>query len=75
MRADQRDQRCVMVTIDPVMLRWAPAVLGAIARERDTRLRVYGSTVGPGRVVVTTPSSSNPELDGMLAVSVKQTTG
>ena len=52
MRVDQRDQRCVMVTIDPVTLRRDPAILRAIARERDTRFGVYGSTVAPGQVAV-----------------------
>ena len=52
MRVDQRDQRCVMVTIDPVTLHRNAAVLRAIARERDNRLGVYGSTVRPGRVAV-----------------------
>ena len=52
MRADKRDQRCVMVTIDPVTLRRDPAILRAIARERDNRLGVYGSTVQPGPVAV-----------------------
>jgi uncharacterized protein YcbX len=52
MRVDQRDQRCVMVTIDPVTLRQDPAILRAIARERDARFGVYGSTVEPGRVAV-----------------------
>ena len=55
MRVDARDKRCVMVTIDPVTLRRDPAVLRAIARERDARLGVYGSTVEPGRVVVGDP--------------------
>ena len=55
MRVDQRDQRCVMVTIDPVTLARNPAILRAIARERDTRLGVYGSTVAPGRVAVGDP--------------------
>jgi uncharacterized protein len=52
MRVDQRDERCVMVTVDPVTLARDPAVLRAIARERDDRLGVYGSTVQPGRVAV-----------------------
>jgi uncharacterized protein len=55
MRVDQRDQRCVMVTIDPVTLRRDPAILRAIARERDARFGVYGSTVEPGRVAVGDP--------------------
>jgi uncharacterized protein len=55
MRVDKRDQRCVMVTIDPVTLRRNPAVLRAIARERDAQLGVYGSTVEPGQVAVGDP--------------------
>ena len=55
MRVDQRDQRCVMVTIDPVTLERNPAVLRAIATERDARLGVYGTTVVPGRVAVGDP--------------------
>ena len=60
MRVDQRDQRCVMVTIDPVTLRRNPAVLRAIARERDARLGVYGSTVEPGRIAVGDPVELEP---------------
>jgi uncharacterized protein YcbX len=55
MRVDQRDQRCVMVTIDPVTLRREPAILRAITRERDTRFGVYGSAVEPGQVAVGDP--------------------
>jgi uncharacterized protein len=55
MRVDQRDQRCVMVTIDPVTLRKEPAIPRAIARERGARLGVYGSAVAPGRVAVGDP--------------------
>jgi uncharacterized protein YcbX len=55
MRVDQRDQRCVMVTIDPVTLRRDPVILRAIARERDARFGVYGSTVEPGQVAVGDP--------------------
>ena len=60
MRVDQRDQRCVMVTIDPVTLRRSPAILRSIARERDTRLGVYGSTVEPGPVAVGDPVELEP---------------
>jgi uncharacterized protein len=60
MRVDQRDQRCVMVTIDPVTLSRNPAVLRAIARERDARLGVYGSTVEPGPVAVGDPVELEP---------------
>jgi uncharacterized protein YcbX len=55
MRVDKPDQRCVVVTIDPVTLRRDPAILRAIARERGARLGVYGSTVAPGRVAVGDP--------------------
>lgn len=52
MRVDQRDQRCVMINVDPATLRRDPAVLRAVARERQACLGVYGSTVAPGRVAV-----------------------
>jgi uncharacterized protein YcbX len=60
MRVDLRDQRCVMVTIDPVTLHRDPAILHAIARERDNRLGVYGSTVEPGQVAVGDPVELEP---------------
>jgi uncharacterized protein len=68
MRVDQRDKRCVMVTIDPVTLRRDPAILRAIARERDARLGVYGSTVEPGTVAVGDPVELDPEPARRLAV-------
>jgi uncharacterized protein YcbX len=49
-RVDKRDQRCVMVNVDPVTSERDPAVLRAVAREREACLGVYGSTVQPGRV-------------------------
>jgi uncharacterized protein YcbX len=52
MRVDKRDRRCVLVTVDPVTLSKDPAILRAIARERDAQLGVYGSTVEPGSVAV-----------------------
>jgi MOSC domain-containing protein len=55
MRVDQRDKRCVIVTMDPVTLQRDPAILRAIARERDTRVGVYGSVVTPGTVAVGDP--------------------
>ena len=55
MRVDKRDKRCVMVNIDPVTARRDPAILRAIARERQVCLGVYGSTVEPGRVAVGDP--------------------
>jgi uncharacterized protein YcbX len=52
MRVDKRDQRCVVVNVDPATTERNPAVLRAIARERQACLGVYGSTVRPGRVAV-----------------------
>lgn len=52
MRVDQRDKRCAMVNVDPATAVRDPAVLRAIARERQACLGVYGSTVSPGRVAV-----------------------
>jgi uncharacterized protein YcbX len=60
MRVDQRDKRCVMVTIDPVTLLRNPAILRAIARERDSRFGVYGTTVEPGRVAAGDPVELEP---------------
>jgi uncharacterized protein len=60
MRVDKRDQRCVMVTIDPVTLDRNPAVLRAIARERDARFGVYGTPVEPGRVALGDPVELEP---------------
>ena len=54
-RVDKRDQRCMTVNVDPVTGRRSPAILRAIARERETCLGVYGSTVQPGRVAVGDP--------------------
>ena len=55
MRVDERDPRCVMVNVDPGTDEREPAILKAIARERETCLGVYGSTVRPGRVAVGDP--------------------
>ena len=55
MRVDQRDKRCVVVNVDPVTTDRDPAILRAIARRRDSRLGVYGSTVRPGRVALGDP--------------------
>ena len=52
MRVDQRDSRCVMVNVDPQTTERDPAVLRAIAQERESCMGVYGSTVEPGRVAV-----------------------
>jgi len=55
MRVDQRDKRCVMVNVHPETTERDPAILRAIARERQACLGVYGSTVQPGRVTVGDP--------------------
>jgi MOSC domain-containing protein len=52
MRVDQRDDRCVIITVDPVTHERDPAVLRTIARERSNCIGVYGSTVQEGRVAV-----------------------
>ncbi len=52
MRVDQRDERCVVVNVDPVTSERDPAILRTIAREREACLGVYGATVEPGRVAV-----------------------
>jgi hypothetical protein len=60
LRVDLRDKRCVVVTIDPVTLAKDPAILRAVARQRDARLGVYGSTVEPGRIAVGDPVELEP---------------
>jgi uncharacterized protein len=55
MRVDLRDKRCVIVNVDPATTERDPAVLRAIARQRQTCLGVYGSTVQPGRVALGDP--------------------
>ena len=52
MRIDKRDGRCVVITIDPLTGKRDPAVLRAVAAEREGCLGVYGSVVEPGRVTV-----------------------
>ena len=55
MRVDQRDSRCVLVNVEPATGTRDASVLRAIARERDSCLGVYGTTVEPGRVAVGDP--------------------
>jgi uncharacterized protein YcbX len=52
MRVDLRDERCVIVNVDPATATRDPTILRTIARERETCLGVYGSTVTPGRIAV-----------------------
>jgi uncharacterized protein len=59
-RIDKRDKRCVVVNVDPTTARRSPAILRAIARERDACLGVYGSIVQPGRVAVGDPVAVEP---------------
>jgi uncharacterized protein len=60
MRVDQRDNRCVMVTVDPVTLDRNPDVLRVIAQERSNLFGVYGSAVEPGRIAVGDPVEVEP---------------
>jgi uncharacterized protein YcbX len=55
MRVDQRDERCVVTNVDPATSERDPAILRAIAREREACLGVYGATVEPGRVALGDP--------------------
>ena len=55
MRLDKRDGRCVAITIDPVTTERNPAILRAVAREREGCLGVYGSTMDPGRIAINDP--------------------
>jgi len=52
LRVDKRDQRCVVIDVDPATAGRNPAVLRAVARQRQACLGVYGTTVQPGRVSV-----------------------
>lgn len=52
MRVDKRDGRCVVITIDPVTTERNPAILRAVARDRQGCLGVYGTIVEPGRIAV-----------------------
>ncbi|HET6763561.1 MAG TPA: MOSC domain-containing protein [Longimicrobiaceae bacterium] len=52
MRVDKRDKRCVMVNVDPATHHRDPAVLRAIAQQRQACLGVYGTVVEPGEVAV-----------------------
>jgi uncharacterized protein YcbX len=50
MRVDQRDQRCVMINVDPVTAERDPVVLQTVAQHRDVCVGVYGATVTPATV-------------------------
>jgi uncharacterized protein YcbX len=55
LRVDKRDQRCIVITIDPVTTERDPAILRAVASDRQGCLGVYGSIVEPGRMAVGDP--------------------
>jgi uncharacterized protein len=55
LRVDKRDGRCLVITIDPSTTERNPAILRAVARERQGSLGVYGSTVEPGRIAFNDP--------------------
>ena len=52
MRVDKRDERCVMINVDPATTERNTAVLRAVARQRQGGLGVYGATVRPGSISV-----------------------
>jgi len=52
MRVDERDGRCVVITIDPETNKRNPEVLRKVTEERERCLGVYGSVVKPGRVAL-----------------------
>ncbi len=52
MRVDERDGRCVVITIDPETNERNPEVLRQVTEERERCLGVYGSIVKPGRVAL-----------------------
>jgi len=54
-RVDARDRRCVVVNVDPTTAERDPMVLRTVARHREARLGVYGTTARPGRVAVGDP--------------------
>jgi uncharacterized protein YcbX len=54
-RVDARDQRCVVVNIDPTTAARDPIVFRTIAQHRRARLGVYGTAAQPGRVTVGDP--------------------
>ena len=50
MRVDQRDTRCVVITIDPETGERNPEVLRTVTDQRQRCLGVYGTTVEPGAI-------------------------
>jgi uncharacterized protein YcbX len=60
MRVDQRDERCVIVNVDPATHERDPVVLRTLAERRDVCIGVYGSTVRPGPVALGDPVLKEP---------------
>jgi MOSC domain-containing protein len=52
MRIDKRDQRCMIVNVDPVTTERDPAILRTITRARQACLGVYGSIGTPGAIAI-----------------------
>lgn len=52
MRIDQRDGRCVVITIDPATGERNPEILRAVINHRQQCMGVYGSTVEPASVAL-----------------------
>lgn len=48
MRVNVRDSRCMVINFDPETTERDPAVLRAVAQQRERCLGVYGSVVRPG---------------------------
>jgi uncharacterized protein YcbX len=55
MRVDRRDQRCVMINVDPDTTDRDARVLRTVAQRRESCLGVYGATVTPGRIAAGDP--------------------
>ena len=51
-RVDERDGRCVVISIDPVTAERNTEVFRTVTDERQRCLGVYGSIVDPGRIAV-----------------------
>lgn len=59
-RIDKRDRRCVVITMDPTTDQRDPAILRAVAEERQGCLGVYGTTVTPGLLTLDDPVFAEP---------------
>lgn len=54
-RVDQRDPRCVVITVDPDTGVRDPEILRVVAQQRENCLGVYGTPVSPGSIAVGDP--------------------